>query len=359
MWRGLLILIILAGCAPREVLVSMPDGVEPSETVRVFTVTNRAFEEGQILPKRGTVLTFTELEIAVPPDRVKGSISTPVERQPRPQTDFLLDSARLLEGETGFRRTLSAELRSRPPRAREVIIYVHGFNTTLPEGTLRMAQLMHDLDLQSVAVHFAWPSAAKPLAYERDRGSALYSRDALENLIRITRAAGAERVILVAHSMGAFLTMETLRQMAIARPGSVVRDIHGVVLISPDIDVDVFRTQAERIGALPGIFAIFISHRDRALRLSAQLTGESERLGNLRDMSRVADLRVTVINVSDFGDGRTPGHFLPGTSPELIEILSRATEVQGAFVGDPAGQTGLLPGTVLTVQNLTEVVLTR
>ncbi len=357
MFRGLFFIVLLAACTPRPVLVALPLGVEAEKTVVLFTATNRTVGRSGPGPKRAERLSFSRMGISIPPARVPGQIATPRRRQADPETDFLVAGQVNYPDSNRFLRALRQEIRSRPSNARDVLIYVHGFNSTFPEGVLRMAQLTHDLDLNAVSVHFAWPSVANPLAYERDRGSALFSRDALEEVIGLANRAGARRVIVIAHSMGAFLTMETLRQMAIARPGSVARDVHGVVMISPDIDVAVFRTQARRIGKLPEIFAIFVSEQDRALRLSARLTGEPVRLGTLADPEEIADLKVTLINVSQFADRQGLGHFVPGTSPQLIEILSRAAEVDNAFDREAAGRTGLLPGSVLTIQNVTQFVL--
>ncbi|MEO1398386.1 MAG: hypothetical protein AAFU56_05910, partial [Pseudomonadota bacterium] len=52
------------------------------------------------------------------------------------------------------------------------------------------------------------------------------------------------------------------------------------------------------------------------------------------------------------------GHFTAGTSPALIGLLGQLAEVDRAFEQDRAGRAGLVPGTVLTVQNATQVILT-
>ena len=172
----------------------------------------------------------------------------------------------------------------------------------------------------------------------------------------VVQVPEARRVGIVAHSMGALLTMETLRQMAIAKPGSVAREIDGVVLLSPDIDIDLFRSQARRIGKLPETFAVFLSERDRALNLSARLTGSEERLGNLSDPARIAEFEVTLVDVSEFSEG--VGHLATLNSAPLISIIAAAAEVDNAFASDVSGRSGLLPGSVITVQNVTEFVLT-
>ena len=87
--------------------------------------------------------------------------------------------------------------------------------------------------MPGVAVHYSWPSAAEPLGYVYDRDSMMFARAGLEQLIREVIAAGATRVTLVAHSMGSFLTMETLRSMAL-RDGQIAAQVRGVVLIGRD-----------------------------------------------------------------------------------------------------------------------------
>lgn len=351
-----LLLMVLAACTPRPVLAPVPPEATALETLPVFVASNRSITPDGPGVDRSATLGFTRLDVAVPPDRAPGTIVTPRRRAPNPDTDFLVADSQALADRRVFRRALSAQLRQLPPSERDVLIYVHGFNQTFANGVLRMAQLTHDLNLKGVAVHFSWPSGANPFAYAYDRDSVLYSRDALEDVLELAQVPEARRVAIIAHSMGGLLTMETLRQMAIGRPGRVAREIDGVILISPDIDVDVFRAQAERIGTLPHTFAIFLSDRDRALGLSARLTGLRARLGNLDDPGRLEGLAVTLVDVTAFSEGS--GHFTAVTSPDLLRILANAAEIDNAFASDAAGRSGLLPGTVLSVQNVTEFVLT-
>jgi len=235
------------------------------------------------------------------------------------------------------------------------VLYVHGFNNTFGDGVLRLAQLSHDFRITGVSVHYSWPSAGSPLGYEYDRDSQLVARDGLERLIETLSASGARTVVIVAHSMGALLAMEALRQIEIGRPGEVMRLIDGVVLISPDIDVEVFHSQARRIGRLPQPFAIFVSQKDRLLFLSAFLSGQDHRLGNIVSAAAVADLQVQVIDVTQFSSGA--GHFTLGDSPLLIRLLAGAADLDMAFRGAAVRNIGLLPGILVSVRNATDLVL--
>lgn len=347
--------LILSACASRGPLTLLPEAAETGTVHTLFTATTRATERvGGAGAERAETPTYSKLNIAVPPNRTPGSIQLP-RGAPDPDTDFLVTAAQSFDTAQSFRGHLARALAQTPAGEREVILYVHGFNNTFAEGVLRLAQIDHDIDLPGVAVHYAWPSLGNPLGYAYDRDSALFARDGLEQLIAQIQRAGPQRITIVAHSMGALLTMETLRQMAIARPGTVHRQIDGVILLSPDIDIDLFRVQAHRIGTLPEDFIVFTSDTDRALALSARLTGQRERLGNITNPAEVADLTVTLIDVTAFSSGI--GHFVAGSSPALIQIFRQIPSVEEAFRRDRSGRAGLLPGTVLTIQNVTKVIL--
>ncbi|MEO1238865.1 MAG: alpha/beta fold hydrolase [Pseudomonadota bacterium] len=352
---SVLVFLVLTACAPRGDLLVAPDVNPASQEVEVFIATSRRLlvdrDPGQYRSER---LSFLSRKISVPPSREAGSIELPTEPID-PQTQFFATNAETYAGETAFRTDIRRALMQRGRGNRDLTIYVHGFNNTFGEGVLRIAQLTSDLQIPGVAAHYSWPSAANPLGYGYDRDSMLFARDGLERVLRIAADAGAERILLVAHSMGALLTMEALRQIAIADADWAHRNLDGVILISPDIDIEVFRSQARRIDPLPERFAIFVSERDRALRLSARLTGQTSRLGNIADADALADFDVVLLDVTAFSTGA--GHFTAGSSPALIALLRRLAEVDRAFDGDRAGRTGILPGTVLTVQSATNILL--
>lgn len=135
--------------------------------------------------------------------------------------------------------------------------------------------------------------------------------------------------------------------------------IEGVVLFSPDIDVDVFRSQVRRIAPLPQPFVVFTSQRDRALRLSSRITGEGTRVGNLTDPTPVAEFEVTLIDTSAYADDDDDplNHFTAVNSPAMLLILGRIAEVNSTLERDGTPQPGLLPGAILTIQNATQIVL--
>ncbi len=110
-----------------------------------------------------------------------------------------------------------------------------------------------------------------------------YSRDALENVLQaLVKDPSVGSISILAHSMGNYVVVEALRQMAI-RDRRLSPKIKDVMLASPDIDVDVFRRQIAVIDSGPRStdFFLFVSRDDRALGLSSFLARDSTRLGAL------------------------------------------------------------------------------
>lgn len=350
-------LIALTACANRTIAPFVSAVPEGATQVPILTITGRAENaRGNLSGSRADGARYFANTISIPPGHEPGKVETSYQR-PDASRHFVISGQTELDGTSGFSAALRAELAKQPSGDREVMIFIHGYNTSFSDGLFRLAQLKNDLQIPGVAAHFSWPSAANPLGYSQDRDSVLYARDTLQDTLKTMRAATGAPISLVAHSMGSFLVMETLRQIEIESPGWTKRNLNGVVLVAPDISVDVFQAQASRIKDLPQPFFVFTSKRDPALRLSARLNNVSARLGNLTDPEPLGDLPITLIDVSEFGRSSVDRHFVAGTSPALISMIRGSDAVEDAFRSDISGRAGLLPGTVINVRNATQVIL--
>ncbi len=354
----LVALTALVACTPRAVIRFAEAPAAGSVVERVFIGTSRTDDaDGTLnIGDRSFAPRYLRQDISIPTDRAAGSLPMPPRRGAVDvRRQIVTVAERRFDTDAAFRGELTDAMRTTRRGMREAVVFVHGFNNTFAEGLYRFAQLHHDLDLPGVPVHYSWPSKASPLGYAYDRDSALFARDGLERLLNQIAEAGADRILLVAHSLGSHLTMETLRQLAIRGDGSVMRRIGAVILMSPDIDVDVFRAQAMAVGKLPQPFVVFTSDRDRALALSATIAREDSRLGNLKDVSKLAGLDVTLLEVGAFSTG--DGHFTAANSPLLIKLMNRIGDIDEALGRDASSRVGLLPGAVLTVQGATRIIL--
>ena len=137
----------------------------------------------------------------------------------------------------------------------------------------------------------------------------------LPTLMLRTAAAdpSVKEISVLAHSMGTWLTMETLRQMAI-RDGRLPAKLHDVVLASPDIDGDVFRKQIARIGWPRPRISVFVSRDDRALDVSRLIGGDVDRLGAIDPDAEPwkSTLEKENVHVFDLTDVSTPDRLRHG-----------------------------------------------
>lgn len=352
--RILLLSLALLACAPRGDFTQSPAGAAPETPETIFVGTTRVATDEGFTRGRADMASFVRYDVSIPAEREAGTVAWPRPGgRPNPDRHFLLlDETRFADG-AAFRGALAAAMRARGQT--DAVVYVHGFNNTMAEGVYRVAQMHHDLKVPGVAVHFAWPSRGSALGYVYDRDSSAFSRSGFEEMLGRVADAGAREIVIVAHSMGASLTMETLRQMAIRGGPQALDRVAGVILIAPDLDVDVFRSQARDMGGLPQPFVVFGSSRDRVLGLSALIAGEPDRLGRLQDLSRIADLNVLYLDTAAYSTGS--GHLNLGENPALLSLFAGLVGIDEAFREDARSRVGLLPGLVLTVRNATAVVL--
>lgn len=352
--RKWLIVLVLAGCAARGDFTMAPSGMAGGTPETIFVGTTRMKDGEAYAFGRSGEPGFLRYDIAIPPDREPGKVNWPPRtRKPDGKKDFLTLDQRGFGSADEFSDALRAAMKLR--KQTDAVVYVHGFNNTMAEGVYRVAQMHHDLEVPGVAVHYAWPSRGSALGYVYDRDSVLFGRTGLVTLLDEVEDSGARDIIIVAHSMGAFLTMEGLRQMVLKDGPRALDRIRGVVLIAPDLDLDVFRAQARDIGKLPEPFVIFGSSRDRILNLSATLSGTGDRLGNLDSVAKIADLNVIYLDTAAYTTGT--GHLNLGENPALLKLFGGLVGIADAFTADERARVGLLPGLVLTVRNATEIVL--
>lgn len=343
-WTIFVCVLALVGCSDRTAAPIVPDALNYGLNKTVFIGTTRALNDaGEFGIGRSTTLRLMEATVSIPPNRDLGTVSDGYDK-PKLDRDFALAELGDFADRNDFARRVAGEVAARSSDRREVTVFVHGFNNSFSDSAFRMAQLAHDLEIPGAHVSYSWPSRGNPLGYEYDQDSALFARDGLAELLRAVRTADQPDVIVVAHSMGSALVMETFRQLEIADPGWVGRNIRGVILMSPDINVDVFRSQFSRIQTVPDPFVVIVSRKDAVLRVSSRLRGEKSQLGNIQNSDEVADLPLTVVDVSAFSDRRSGNHFVVGGSPALIQLLRRSSDLDREFLRGRSGATVVLPG---------------
>lgn len=315
--------INISACGPRgsiEYGASVPSGTPVDIWVARFRPT-QVPAEGQRTPPRPNRTSFEKTVVSIPHRHAPGQIEWP-KGKPDAETDFVALSNQPYSNIDSF---VSQIAESDINNTQEVMLFVHGFNVRHGEAVYQLAQISHDFEIPSQTVLFSWPSAGLPAGYLYDRDSVLIARDQLEAVIRALTKRSGRKIILMGHSMGNLLIMETLRQIELGGDFNMNKKIGGLILVSPDIDGELFYTQAARLRQIPQPALILAARQDKALRLSALLTGRTNRLGSQTDRSAVRDLPITVIDATDFG-GRGRNHDIALTSPAAISILKKLDE---------------------------------
>lgn len=338
--------LALAGCAQRGEIRVYPASASTGAVQEILVASMR--QPAETGPGFGreisSELAFAEFQVSVPPDRTPGTVTFPAASgPPDPSTEFLTVSAGRISDEDAFVRVVNSALADRQAAARDVFVFVHGFNTTFAEGLYRQAQMSHDFQSPGVSINFAWPSAGRVSAYATDREAVLVARDGLQELLRVLARTKAKRIVVMGHSMGAMLVMEAMRQTALANDRAVLTRTDAIVLMAADVDIGVFRAQMQPLAARDVDVFLFTSSRDRALRVSARLRGSSERLGAVTDAGQFSDLPVTVIDLSSYqGEEDALGHFKVATSPALISLFEGLGAVGLDILRDQPASVGLI-----------------
>jgi esterase/lipase superfamily enzyme len=328
-----LVAFFLVGCASRPesgflsaVALTAPGAVD--HTLLVATTRERDERPGTLFNgDRSSTIDYAELTVSIPPNHKQGEPEWATTPPGDPNVDFVVRDERYLDGDKAFVQALNAQLAQRPPGSRNVFLFIHGFNTMFAEAVYRAAQLAHDSKAPGVPVLFTWASRGTATAYVYDLNSATAARDGLEHTLRLLFRSNAEKVNVLAHSMGNWVTVEAFRQIKISGDLPPANRIGAIVLAAPDIDIDVFKSQLRRFGKPQKPFYVVLSQDDRALFLSRTIAGGVTRVGDSADTAELAALGATVIDLTDVKGADATNHDkfvqLASVAPELRGILAR------------------------------------
>ncbi|WP_424832125.1 alpha/beta hydrolase [Ruegeria sp.] len=350
---ALFAVVTLGACVDRSVSVTLPSALEVGTPKTVYAATTRGRNsDGTYNASRGDGLRYQEMTISIPPTHTPGNLEFSY-ANPKPDKQFVLAGVEEFSGPQDLAQQLRGE--------DDVTIFVHGYNSTHTETAFRAAQLAHDIEIPGSILIYSWPSQARGAGYAYDLDSMLFARDGLEQTIRELKSIGVKRIILVAHSMGGALSMEMMRQAELKSPGWSNRNLEGVFLISPDLDVDVFRSQMSSIKNPPQPFVVMVSQKDKILNISARLRGtpDSKRLGNISSIDALSEYPIDVIDTTAFAADAGSSHFVAATSPALLSILNSVRRVGRTFGEGRSGVDALVPESQRNPDGATEIVLTE
>jgi len=279
-------------------------------------------------PDDADSLQFAAVGVNVPSYRARGTGELPrpsslranaLSYRPDPQKDFFVTSVIPVDSNR-FVQRVAADLAA--TRSRDLLVFVHGFNTSFEDAALRAAQIAADIGFDGTVILFSWPSATSVASYVRDQETA---RNAGFHLLRLLRghaaAALPDRIHLLGHSMGSEVIGKALT--LVATEDSLPR-LAQVALAAPDIDARVFRREVlPRLVRRSTRVTLYASTDDEALRASRAVNGVwrlglgGDSLVVVRDMDTIDASRV---------QADVLGHTLFGNQAFLADLATLLAE---------------------------------
>ena len=192
--------------------------------------------------------------------------------------DLRDDRLRLQTVERREREAFYAEINEAMKMARDTgetphaLFFLHGYNVSFEEAAIRAAQLGVDLKVPGATAFFSWPSRGSVAAYPADEASIEASEPAITQfLMDFAADCGAEKVHVIAHSMGNRGLLRALQRIAANAQNRGRVKFGQIFLAAPDVDRDLFLDLARLYPEHAERTTLYASDADQAVHLSAKL----------------------------------------------------------------------------------------
>lgn len=281
-----------------------PDTVITTVTDTTWYVTNRARVAGKLERVRTDTLEYGYVVV-----RYR-------ERTDRAATDPWEEGFNRVQGEPvrldrdEFLARIAAANARASARGQGPVIYTHGFATSFTRAIAQGSDIAHRGRSDAPFIVFAWPAhrlfAALPRpsslisrAYRDDSTTATASgaafRGALSDLLSVIPA---QRLTVVAHSLGAQLVTEALAMSSPLRDTLERMPLQALVLFAPDVAAGHFRdVLGPALVPLANRRVIYASGADRLLAVS-RMINHSPRAGQARGARILEASDVEIVDVT-------------------------------------------------------------
>jgi hypothetical protein len=170
-------------------------------------------------------------------------------------------------------------------RHKDILVYVHGANTTVERAAGQASQLRHFTGRNAVVVVFVWPTAENFLRYGRDVTNSYASGPRLADLIRLlAQGTDARAIDVFTYSAGGTVGSVGLAHLGTEIPAAAAR-LGNVYHAAPDADFRGFVNDLQAYASHADRVTTAVNLGDSALRL-AQAVNRASRAGrpDLREL---------------------------------------------------------------------------
>jgi esterase/lipase superfamily enzyme len=189
---------------------------------------------------------------------------------------------------------------------RDAVIFVHGYNVSFENAAVRAAQIGFDLSVKGAMAFFSWPSRGALKGYSADEATIEASEPFIAEFIEdFVARSGAEKVHIIAHSMGNRGVLRAIDRIANKAQKRTAVLIGQIILAAADVDADTFRDLCGAYGRVSRRTTLYVSARDRAVEASRWLH-DFARAGLLPPITIVPGIdtiNVTNVDLTALGHG--------------------------------------------------------
>ncbi|MBV8820908.1 MAG: alpha/beta fold hydrolase [Acidobacteriaceae bacterium] len=259
--------------------------------------------------------------VSIPAHHTAGVVESPswirLEFHLDPEKHVIMYTPRPLDHDKFYGRLSD---RIRHSSRKEAFVFIHGYNTRFADATKRAAQLAADLGFDGAPIVYSWPSRGTFGGYWNDQGANAWTVPHLRAFLEeVAKQSGAERVHLIAHSMGNRALTQALNNITLNDSADARPHFNHIVLAAPDVRVTVMKSLAQAMVPLGQKITLYGSQNDDALLIAKILDGVARAGQNVRD------LVIPGIEAVDASAVRTDfiGHGYLVQSPSIIADLKQ------------------------------------
>lgn len=219
---------------------------------------------------------------------------------------------RVLNQKTFDPETFEKMIKNNP--AKEVLVFIHGFNVKFQDAVFRASQIAYDLKFQGPVILFSWPAGTDSGFLSKAMVSRTYGNNKLNAEQSVPAAIDFFKVIgnynikvnIIVHSMGHQIAIPALN--SIANENAANFKLDELVLNAPDYDLKEFKKVSSDLKKIAGRITLYCSYNDSAMLASETYNG-GERIGACEKIDGIDVINVSEVDSSSFSAGLGHGYY--------------------------------------------------
>lgn len=265
---------------------------------------------------------FGTCDVTIPKEHGMGRLEEPLwPFAPRADRHVMLSDVSAPQTRSAAMLQIRERLALSPKK--EILLFVHGYRCSFDEAARRIAQIAGDIEFEGVPVMYSWPTTSFLAGYLIDESTSEWTTRYLrEFVVALMRESGAERIHILAHSMGSRIVCRALTDIDGVWDMKNPTHLEQIVLAAADLDADLFaRDYAPALTRLARHLTVYVSGADWAL-------GGSQRLHYYKRLGTPGSTyanepwrrKVDIVDVTSHDKGFV-GHMYYGDSPRVLDDL--------------------------------------